>query len=94
MRQEDSRKSRSRRSSDDCTTRSLELRQQLNPAIVGRVIVAVLVIVAMAALLETIFGQLLTVDAFAASCYWALTSLLSSGDSGFATGPAAGLIYG
>lgn len=69
------------------------ITQQLNPKLIARLVVALLLVVAFAALLETIFERPITLDSFAASFYWALTSLLSSGDPYFAAGTAGGLIY-
>jgi voltage-gated potassium channel len=69
------------------------IRQQLNPAIVGRVLLALVAIVAVAALLEMLFEKPISIDSYAASFFWSITSLLSSGDPGFASGAAGGLIY-
>ena len=69
------------------------IRQQLNAAIVGRIIAVVLLVVAIAALLEMLVEKPISLDSFAASFYWAITSLLSSGDPGYATGAVGGLIY-
>src|SRR6188472_2833559 len=69
------------------------IRQQLNPGVVGRVLVALIAVVAVAALLEMLSERPVTVDSYAASFFWAFTSLLGNGDPGFATGAAGGLIY-
>ncbi|MEP7361119.1 MAG: NAD-binding protein [Chloroflexota bacterium] len=69
------------------------IRQQLNPAIVIRVLLALLVIVAVAALLDTLLNPAISLDSFASSFYWALTSLLGNGDPGHATTGLGGLIY-
>jgi voltage-gated potassium channel len=69
------------------------IRQQLNPGVVGRVLVALFVVVAIAALLEMVLEKPISIDSYAASFFWAITSLLSSGDPGFASGAAGGLIY-
>jgi voltage-gated potassium channel len=69
------------------------IRQQLNPAVVGRVILVLLVVVAVAAFLEVIAERPVTIDSYAASLYWAFTSLLGNGDATYPSGPAGGLIY-
>ena len=69
------------------------IRQQLNPAIVGRVLLALLVIVAVAALLDMILERTISLESYAASFYWAITSLLGNGDPGHATTAIGGLIY-
>lgn len=69
------------------------IKQELNPAIVIRVVVALLVVVAVAALVEMVTERPISLDSYGASFFWALTSLLGGGDPGFATGPAGGLIY-
>ncbi len=69
------------------------IRQQLNPAIVLRVLLALLVIVAVAALFDMLLERSLSVESYASSFYWALTSLLGNGDPGHATTALGGLIY-
>lgn len=69
------------------------IRQQLNPVIVGRVLLALLAIVAAAALLDTLLERTISLDSYAASFYWAITSLLGNGDPGHATTAIGGLIY-
>jgi voltage-gated potassium channel len=70
-----------------------QIKDQLNPDIVVRVLLALLIVVAAAALLETLAERQATVNDFAQSFFWALTSLLGNGDPGFATGPTGGVIY-
>jgi voltage-gated potassium channel len=67
--------------------------QQLNPSVVGRVLVAMFGVVAVSALVEMVLEKPISIDSYAASFFWAITSLLSSGDPGFASGPAGGLVY-
>lgn len=69
------------------------IRQQLNPAIVGRVLLALLAIVAVAALLDMVLERTISLDSYAASFYWAITSLLGNGDPGHAATAIGGLIY-
>ena len=69
------------------------IRQQLNPGIIARVLVALFVVVAVAALLETLLERPVSLEGYAASFFWAFTSLLGNGDPGFATGASGGLIY-
>jgi voltage-gated potassium channel len=69
------------------------IRQQLNPAIVLRVLLALLVIVALAALLDMLLERTVSLESYASSFYWALTSLLGNGDPGHATTALGGLIY-
>ena len=69
------------------------IRQQLNPTIVLRVLLALLVIVAVAALLDVLIERSVSLESYAASFYWALTSLLRNGDPGHATTALGGLIY-
>ena len=69
------------------------IRQQLNPAIVLRVLAALLVIVAVAALLDMLLEGSASLEFYASSFYWALTSLLGNGDPGHATTALGGLIY-
>ena len=70
-----------------------QLREQLNPSIVARVLLALLVVVALVALVEMIAERQVSVDDYAESFFWALTSLMGNGDPGFATGPIGGLLY-
>ena len=69
------------------------IRQQLNPAIVGRVLLALLVVVGVAALFDMIFERTISLDSYATSFYWAITSLLGNGDPSHATTAVGGLIY-
>lgn len=69
------------------------IRRQLNLGIVIRVLLALVFVVAIAALLVTLFERPINLDSYAASFFWALTSLLGNGDVGFATGAAGGLVY-
>ena len=69
------------------------IRQQLNPAVVARVLLALLVIVAMAALLDMFVERNVSLESYASSFYWAITSLLGNGDPGHATTAIGGLIY-
>jgi voltage-gated potassium channel len=69
------------------------IRQQLNPGIVGRVLLALLAIVAIAALFDMFFEGPISLEAYAASFFWAITSLLGNGDPGHATTALGGLIY-
>ena len=69
------------------------IRQQLNPGVVIRVLGALLVIVAVAAIVDMLLQPNVSLDSFASSFYWALTSLLGNGDPGHATTALGGLIY-
>jgi voltage-gated potassium channel len=69
------------------------IKQQLNPSLVWRLLVVLLVIVAITALIEMLAERPLSLDSYAASFYWAFTSLLGNGDSGFAQGPTGGILY-
>jgi voltage-gated potassium channel len=69
------------------------IRQQLNPAVVVRVLAALLVIVSVAAVADMLLHPNISLDSFAASFYWALTSLLGNGDPGHATTALGGLVY-
>ena len=69
------------------------IRQQLNPSIVLRVLLALLVIVGLAALFDMFLERNVGIDSYASSFYWALTSLLGNGDPGHATTALGGLIY-
>jgi len=70
-----------------------QIRNQLNPGIVVRVLAALLVVVATAAFIEMLAERTVSVDSYAESLFWALTSLLGNGDPGFATGAVGGLVY-
>jgi voltage-gated potassium channel len=69
------------------------IRQQLNPAIVGRVVLVLIVVVAVAALIEMVAERPINLDSYAASFFWAFTSLLGNGDPGYAASATGGLIY-
>lgn len=69
------------------------IRDQLNPAIALRVLLTLLVIVALAALVEMLLERPVSLDSYAAAFFWAITSLLGNGDPGFATSAGGGLIY-
>ncbi|MFL5756198.1 MAG: potassium channel family protein [Chloroflexota bacterium] len=69
------------------------IKDQLNPAIVVRVLFALLIVVALVALIETLSERQLSVDGYAGSFFWALTSLMGNGDPGFAAGPIGGILY-
>ena len=70
-----------------------QLRDQLNPSMVARVLLALLLVVALIALIETVAERPLTIDDYALSFFWALTSLMGNGDPGFASGPIGGVLY-
>jgi voltage-gated potassium channel len=70
-----------------------QLRDQLNPSMVARVLLALLLVVALIALVETVAERPLTIDDYALSFFWALTSLMGNGDPGFASGPIGGVLY-
>lgn len=69
------------------------IRQQLNPGLVWRVLVVLLAVVAIAALIEMFAERPVSLDSYAATLYWAFTSLLGNGDAGFAQGPTGGILY-
>src|SRR5262249_13465003 len=66
---------------------------QLNPSVIARVLLALLIVVALVALVETIAERQITLDDYAESFFWALTSLMGNGDPGFASGPIGGALY-
>jgi voltage-gated potassium channel len=70
-----------------------QLRDQLNPSIVARVLLALLVVVALVALIEMLSERTISIEAYAESFFWALTSLMGNGDPGFASGPVGGILY-
>ncbi len=70
-----------------------QLKEQLNPSIVVRVLLALLVVVAIVALIEMLAERTVSVDDYAQSLFWALTSLMGNGDPGFASGPIGGILY-
>lgn len=69
------------------------IKDQLNPDIVLRVLFALLVVVALAALIEMVSERQFSLDSYAESFFWAITSLLGNGDPGFASSAAGGVIY-
>jgi len=69
------------------------LRGQLNLSLVARIVAAVLVVVAIAALLEMLLEQPISLNSFAATFYWALTSILGANSPAFTNGPAGAIIY-
>ncbi len=69
------------------------LRGQLNFRLIARIIVVVLVVVAIAALLEMLLEQPISLNSFAATFYWALTSILGANSPAFTNGPAGAIIY-
>ena len=69
------------------------MKQQMNLAAVIRVIFALLLIVAVAAFVEMILEQPVSLESYAASFFWAITTILGSGNAGFATGAGGGLIF-
>ena len=70
-----------------------QLRDQLNPSMVARVLLALLFVVALIALVEMLSERPVTIDDYAESFFWALTSLMGNGDPGFAAGPIGGILY-
>jgi voltage-gated potassium channel len=70
-----------------------QLRDQLNPAMVARVLLALLLVVGLIALIEMVTERQVTIDDYAESFFWALTSLMGNGDPGFASGPIGGVLY-
>jgi voltage-gated potassium channel len=70
-----------------------QLRDQLNPSMVARVLLALLFVVALIALVEMLAERPVTLDDYAESFFWALTSLMGNGDPGFASGPIGGILY-
>lgn len=70
-----------------------QLKEQLNPSVVGRVLLALLAVVAVVALIEMLAERPVSVNDFAESLFWALTSLMGNGDPGFASGPVGGILY-
>src|SRR3954447_2624105 len=70
-----------------------QLRDQLNPAVAARALLALLIVVALVALAEMLAERQVSVDDYAESFFWALTSLMGNGDPGFASGPIGGLLY-
>lgn len=69
------------------------ITEQLNPVIIARLVVALLVVVAVAALIEMILEKPISVDSYGASFFWALTTILGAGNAAFTTGVAGGLMY-
>lgn len=70
-----------------------QLKDQLNPGIVLRVLFTLLLVVALVALIEMVAERTASVDDYAESFFWALTSLMGNGDPGFASGPVGGILY-
>ena len=70
-----------------------QLREQLNPSIAARALLALLIVVALVALVEMLAERQLSIDNYAESFFWALTSLMGNGDPGFASGPIGGILY-
>src|SRR5690242_2091861 len=70
-----------------------QLRDQLNPAMVARVLLALLLVVGLIAFVEMIAERPVTLNDYAESFFWALTSLMGNGDPGFASGPIGGILY-
>lgn len=69
------------------------LRGQLNFRLIARIITVVLTIVAIAALLEMLLEQPISFNSYAATFYWALTSILGANSPAFTNGPAGAIIY-
>jgi voltage-gated potassium channel len=69
------------------------IRDQLNPQIVVRVLLTLLVVVGLAAFVEMLAERPVSLDSYAESLFWALTSLLGNGDPGHASGPIGGIVY-
>jgi voltage-gated potassium channel len=70
-----------------------QIRDQLNPSVVLRVLFALLIVVAVVALIEMVVERHVSADDYAESLFWALTSLMGNGDPGFASGPTGGILY-
>ncbi len=70
-----------------------QIKDQLNPGMVVRVLLALLVVVGLVALIEMLAERQVGLDAYAESFFWALTSLMGNGDPGFAAGPIGGALY-
>ncbi len=70
-----------------------QVGRQLNARLVLLVIEALLAIVAVSALIVSILEGGLNLDRYGASFYWAITSILGNGDSGFVTTPGGWLVY-
>jgi voltage-gated potassium channel len=70
-----------------------QIRDQLNPRIVVNVLIALLIVVALVAFIEMVAERHVSVDDYAESIFWALTSLMGNGDPGFAAGPVGGILY-
>src|SRR3954451_22141771 len=70
-----------------------QLKEQLNPSVVARVLLALLMSVGLVAMLEMVSERHVSVDDYAQSFFWPLTSLMGNGDPGFASGPIGGILY-
>ena len=70
-----------------------QIKDQLNPSIVVRLLLALLLVVGVVALIEMVTERRVSVEDFAQSLFWALTSLMGNGDPGFASGPVGGILY-
>lgn len=70
-----------------------QIRDQLNPSIVLRVLVTLLFVVGLVALIEMVAERTVSVPDYAQSLFWAMTSLMGNGDPGFASGPIGGVLY-
>jgi voltage-gated potassium channel len=65
---------------------------QVDPHFFGSLAVALIVFVVIAALAVTIFEKQLTLGEFGRSLYWAVTTVLSAGDSSFVTSPGGYIV--
>ena len=63
------------------------------PTAIINVLIALLIVVAVVAALEMIAERRVSVEDYAESLFWALTSLMGNGDPGFASGPIGGILY-
>ena len=57
------------------------------------VLIALLFVVAIVAFIEMLAERQLSINDYAESLFWALTSLMGNGDPGFASGPIGGILY-
>ena len=70
-----------------------QIKDQLNPSIVVRLLLTLLLVVGVVALVEMLTERRVSIEDYAQSLFWALTSLMGNGDPGFASGPVGGILY-